>query len=129
MINSNVNLNNNFQFLSVPLKVGYIILDRKLQIGINTGFSADFFLKNKVNESNDLVESFEQSPGNESPYRRTFFSGLLGIELGYNFLNNYYLTIEPSYKRSLNSFTKESSSVNSNPSKLGLTVGFRYLFR
>ena len=129
VISSEVNLNNNFRFLSVPVKIGYIIVDRKFQLSINTGLSTDIFLKNKVAESNDLIASFEQSPGNDSPYRRTFFSGLFGIELGYNFLNNYYLTLEPAYKRSLNSFTKQSSDVESNPSKLGLTIGFRYIFR
>ncbi len=129
VIGSDVNLNNNFQFLSIPLKVGYLVLDQKVQLGINAGFSADFFLKNKVSEANQLIESFEQSPGNDSPYHKTFVSGLFGIELGYNFLDNYYLTLEPSYKRSLSSFTKESSVVSSSPSRLGLTVGFRYLFR
>lgn len=129
VINSDVNLNNNFQFLSVPLKIGYLIFDRKVQLGLNAGFSTDFFLKNKVNESNNLIESFEQARNDESPYKKTSFSGLLGIEVGYNFLNNYYFTLEPSYRRSLNSFTKESSNLNSKPTRLGLTVGFKYLFK
>ena len=129
VVNTDVNFNNNYQFLSIPIKIQYLILNQKFQLGVNTGLSTDIFLRNKVNESNNLVESFEQSSGDNSPYRRSFLSGILGVELGYNFLSNYYLTLEPSYRRSLNSFTRESATVNSNPSGLGLTIGFRYLFR
>ena len=126
---ADLNLRNNYQFLSLPVKVGYLILDRNFLLGVNTGISTDLFLKNKVSETNDLIGNFEQTPGSGSPFRRTFFSGIVGIELGYNFLKKYSITLEPTYRRSINSLTKQSVNVRSRPSSLGVVAGFRYTFK
>ena len=126
---ADLNLTNNYQFVSVPLKIGYIIVNKQFQLGLNTGVSTDFFLKNKVSEVNGLTDDFEQQPGNNSPFRRTFFSGLVGLEMGYRFLESYSFILEPTYRRSLSSLTNQSASVSSNPSSLGVTVGFRYTFK
>ncbi|MEQ9423211.1 MAG: hypothetical protein RJQ09_02245 [Cyclobacteriaceae bacterium] len=123
-----VKLNNKFEFISVPLKVGYLVLDKKLQIGLNSGITTEFFLKNKVTESNGLIDTFDQDSGGSSPYRKVFFNAIGSIDFGYKVFDYYYLSVEPSYRHAISSFTKNSLSVKSSPSSFGLTVGFRYMF-
>ncbi|MDA0194141.1 MAG: outer membrane beta-barrel protein [Bacteroidetes bacterium] len=128
IIQEDVSLTNNYQFLSIPLKIGYLVIDKKFQLSINTGFATDVFIKNRVSEKNSLIESYDQVTGGDSPYRRAFLSGMAGIELGYKIRERYFITVEPSFKRSLNSFTKNSELVSSNPNSLGVMAGFRYMF-
>lgn len=127
--NQNLDVDNNFQLLSIPVKAGFILIDRKFNVLINAGLASDWYLGNSLNSSEEGFARYDISPGSDSPYRRVHLSGLTSIQLGYKILDNYYLSVEPNYRKSITDFAKTGNSFSSRPSGMGLIVGFRYLFR
>ncbi|MCR9252863.1 MAG: hypothetical protein NXI20_20740 [bacterium] len=125
----NVELRNTFRMASVPVKAGYVIMDQKLNIMLDGGIQANLFLGNELSDPDNNLETIEIRPGETSPYRTINFSAITGVTLGYSFLDNYALTVKPSYQRSINSLTKETSSFSATPEGFGLSVGVRYIFQ
>ena len=125
---SETSLNNQFEFASIPLKVGYLVLDRNVNLALTAGMSSEFFLNNRIGSENDNFETLSSS-GSESPYKSIYFNGTLGTMLGYSFAENYLITIEPSYRFAVNSFTKNDFYLNSYPSSFMLSFGIAYNFK
>ncbi|MEM8895642.1 MAG: hypothetical protein AAGC88_13755, partial [Bacteroidota bacterium] len=46
-----VEVDNNFQLLSVPFKAGFLVLDKKFNILLNAGMSGDIYLGNQLNSN------------------------------------------------------------------------------
>jgi hypothetical protein len=122
-------LTNQFEFASVPLRAGYMILDRKLNLTLLGGISTEFFLGNKIKGGGDFLESISGSQGESSPYKDIYFNGSVGTMLGYTIFDNYNLTIEPGYRFAINSFTKDDFYLNSYPSSFMLAFGITYNFK
>jgi|GEM_PF-3659056 len=122
-------LDNDFQFLTIPLEAGYRVLDGKFQVSINAGFAADFFLQNTLSPSDPSLDEVTISPGSNSPYRSVYFNGLLGAQASYEFLPRYSLTLQPQYRVALNRFTKQSNDYRSFPTSLGIGFGVKYNFK
>lgn len=120
---------NSFQFASVPLKAGYLLVDRKFGIMVLAGVSADFFLSNTLSESDDKIEEVKVAAGSDSPFRDVNFNGVIGAEFSYRLSRNYHLTIEPNYGVALNSFTKSGSSFTSNPQTFGIAAGLKFYWK
>ena len=122
-------INSSYEFASVPIKAGYMLVDRKFKLILNGGFSTDFFLNNTISDQDNQFDETTLSSGDDSPFRKVYFSGLAGVELGYNLGRNYTLSLEPNYRLSLNSFTKSSSLFESRPNLFSISLGLRYNFR
>lgn len=123
-----VNMNNQFEFTSVPVKAGYLILDSKFRLELNAGFIANIYMGNKLTSNDQTIADLTIGPGNTSPYRDLSFSGLAGLEMGYQFMKDFDIIVEPNYRQSINSLTKNNSSFSTNPSGFGLMTGLRYNF-
>ncbi|MCC5931575.1 MAG: hypothetical protein JJU28_20175 [Cyclobacteriaceae bacterium] len=122
-------VDNSFNFISVPLKAGYVLLDQKLSIIAFGGLATDFFLNNRISSDKPGVASASNGPGSLSPYRSTYFNGLISASLNYKIGENYALMIEPQYRRALNSFTKSDHLFSSDPHFFILNFGLMYNFR
>ncbi len=122
-------INSSYEFASVPIKAGYMLVDRKFKLILNGGFSTDFFLNNTISDQDNQFDETTLSSGDDSPFRKVYFSGLAGVELGYSLGRNYTLSLEPNYRLSLNSFTKSSSLFESRPNLFSISLGLRYNFR
>ena len=62
-------------------------------------------------------------------HKNIYFNGLLGTMLGYSFAESYLVTVEPSYRFAVNSFTKSDFYLNSYPSSFMVTLGIAYNFK
>lgn len=122
-------LDNNFQFISIPLEAGYLVLDKKIQLSLNAGVAADWFLKNTISSTNQNLDRIIINPGSNSPYRSVYFNGLLGARASYEIMPRYSITLQPQYRVALNQFTKPNNSYSSLPSSVGLGVGIKYIFK
>lgn len=128
-VSQDYQLMNSFEFVSIPLKAGYLIVDRKIGIMILGGVSADLFLSNTLSESNDKIDEIKVEAGSASPFRDVIFNGVIGAEFSYEISRNYHLTLEPNYGVALNSFTKSASSFSSNPQTFGLSAGLKFYLK
>jgi len=126
---SETSLTNQFEFASVPLRAGYMILDKKLNLTFLAGVSSEFYLGNSITGGGDFLESISEAQGENSPYKDVYFNGSVGTMLGYTIFGNYNITIEPGYRFAINSFTKDDFYLNSYPSAFNLAFGVTYNFR
>ena len=122
-------LNNQYEFASIPLRAGYVFLDRKVNLTLMAGVSSELFLHNRIGSNNSDFETLSTSSGEGSPYKRVYFNGSLGTMLGYTLAKNYLITVEPSYRFAVNSFTREDFYLNSYPSSFMVSFGVAYNFR
>jgi hypothetical protein len=122
-------VNNNVQFLSVPLQAGYLIINRKLGLQLNAGVSTDLFLQNTINPEGGSLDETTQGRGADSPYRSINFSGLVGTELSYKFGSRYRVALNPGLRYPFNSIYKSDLGVEATPLTFDVGLRFRYIFR
>ncbi len=126
---SNINLNSLLEFISVPIKAGYVLLNKKVSVIILAGVSSDFFLANRVKADDNSFADIVIKGGDESPYNKVHFNGLMSTQVRYQFSENYSLTLEPSYAVAINSLTKIDRYASSLPNVFNLGLGLKYHFR
>ncbi|MFY0687603.1 MAG: hypothetical protein JXQ90_10590 [Cyclobacteriaceae bacterium] len=124
-----VELNNQFQFATIPLKAGYILVDRRMHLRLNAGVVTNFYLGNTLDHPSDEIATFNISPGDESPYKNLTFAGIAGFSMGYQILNGFDMVFEPNYSHALQSITKNEANFNVNPVGFGMNAGIRYRFK
>ncbi len=125
----NIQYENVFEFASVPLKAGYILLDKKLDLILFGGVSSDFFIKNTITQEDNLTNVVENSPGSSSPYKNVYFNGSLSTALGYTIAEHYRISFEPGYRMALNAFTKDSFILTGKPDAFYVNFGVSYRFK
>lgn len=122
-------LSNTQQFISLPMQAGYLLIDRKFGMQINTGIATDFFLQNVLNDASGNLNAFSQSAGPDSPYRSVNFSGLFGTELSYRFADNYRLSLVPGMRYAMHSMFKDDIGTSISPITMDVGLRFKYFFK
>lgn len=124
-----IQLNNSFEFVSIPVKAAYWVLQSNLSLAISAGVSTNLFLQNNVADAEANLEDISVKPGEQSPYRNVYFNGILGTQITYQFPGApYSLMLEPTYLLALNNMTKDDYYFNSRPRSFMIGVGLRYHF-
>lgn len=127
-VSSPYQINSVNEYISVPVQAGYILVDRKLGVQLNSGVSTDIFMQNTLTDESGQLESYSSGAGDSSPYRTISWAGLMGTELSYKIATQYRISIAPGLRYSLNSVLK-SSSAPSNPLMWDVGFRFRYIFK
>lgn len=128
-ISAPVSVVNSFEFISVPVSIGYVVFDRKLGLMVSPGLSSEFFLSNQLSSEGQGLSTYTVYGGEESPYNRVHLRGLIGAQLYYKLGEHYMISIEPSYQQSVTDFNKSESYFSSRPTNMGISAGFRYIIR
>jgi hypothetical protein len=121
-------LNSVNEFISVPIQVGYIIVNRKIGFQLNTGVAADFFVKNKLADETGLLASYSDGGGKNSSYRTLNWAGLLGTELSYKVAKHYKVSLVPGLRYSFTSVLRPSTGTTLRPFAWDLGFRFGYIF-
>jgi hypothetical protein len=127
-LNSEVELNSTFEFVTIPVNIGYYLIDRKFKWVMTAGLTTDIFIRNNISDSQDMFDRIQYKTGEDSPYNPLYFNGKFGTMLHYTFLKNYQVSLEPSYRIGLSSLTKENAAFNSRPSSFVISAGIAYVF-
>lgn len=122
-------INNNLQFISVPLQAGYVLVDRDFAVQLNGGVTTDLFLRNTLTPEDAGYEKVSQSAGEDSPYRSVNFSGSVGTEFSYRITQQYRISLTPGLRYSLNSIYKSEVGTQINPIVYDVSVRVRYIFK
>ncbi|HEX5171631.1 MAG TPA: outer membrane beta-barrel protein [Cyclobacteriaceae bacterium] len=122
-------VNNNLQFLSVPLQAGYVVLNHAFAIQLNGGVSTDLFLQSTITPENGSLDKVSNGRGDDSPYRPVNFSGLIGTEFSYRFAERYRLSLAPGIRYPFGSIYKSETGLQANPVTLDVGLRFRYIFQ
>jgi hypothetical protein len=127
--NDEISIRNRFRMVSIPVKAGYIVLDKKFNVILNGGLSADFYIGNTLSSNDENVGEYKIDAGDSSPYRSTNLSALSGVQFGYKVGDNIYLSLEPNYRAFITEFAKNGEAYTSNPARFGVAFGFRYTIK
>jgi hypothetical protein len=117
-------ISNTYELLSVPLQVGYILLDRKFNILLLSGVSNDIFLRQKITDESGRAQSVENN-GSDNGYSTYSLSGLIGSEFSYDVGESYMLSLQPQLRQTINSFTPEGS----RPTYFEVGFKFKYIIK
>jgi hypothetical protein len=111
-------------YVEIPLMLRYKIIDRKLNFYVLGGMSTNVLVNNNVfvDNGSELVKG-----GSILMARPVNYSSTLGLGIDCQIAGNLLVSIEPSFKYYLQSYTP-SSQISSNPYSFGLFTGIIYRF-
>jgi len=127
-LSSEVELNSTFEFVTIPVNIGYYLIDRKFKWMMTAGLTTDIFIRNNISDSQGMFDQIQYKTGEDSPYNPLYFNGKFGTMLHYTFFKNYQVSLEPSYRIGLSSLTKENAAFSSRPSSFVISAGIAYVF-
>ncbi|MGI9541728.1 MAG: hypothetical protein ACR2MX_00635 [Cyclobacteriaceae bacterium] len=119
-------LQSTFEFLSVPVEAGYVVIDRKVQVVLNAGVGTNIFIKNNIQDKQNNLADVTITPGAGAPFKTVYFNGLMGAEVLYGIGDQFNISLKPQYRTALNDFTKSNSEFSSRPSAFGVSLGVQY---
>ena len=125
---SEYELYNDFHIVTVPLMTSYKVIDRKFDVSLVAGLSADFIIRNTLKGSSDQINEIKFDQNDRQSYKNFFASSIAGIEVSYPFADKYAISVMPTYKRALSNVTTENATFNSMPAFVGLNMSLAYMF-
>jgi len=128
--NGDADIKSEFDFLSIPIKAGYSLIDKKFSLTLFTGISSEFLLQNSVSDGASSYEYYENFAGNNinEAYNSFYLNGIFSVNAGYTIGQKYYIYLEPMYKRALTDFAKTDLGVEKVPSFKMMMIGLSYQF-
>ncbi|WP_138994875.1 anti-sigma factor [Larkinella sp. C7] len=115
-------VSNDFQYLQVPVQIGYHILpEHKISYSVLGGLMANVFLKNTVNGA------LEVNPGDQV-YRPMSLAGTAGLRVSYHPTHHWSGSLTGSYQQSLQSGTQSDAQLQVRPQAIGVGFGLNYHF-
>ena len=115
-------VSNDFQYLQVPVQIGYHILpERKISYSVLGGLMANVFLKNTVNGSLEVNPS-------DQVYRPMSLAGTAGLRVSYHPTHHWSGSLTGSYQQSLQNGTQSDAQLQVRPQAVGVGFGLNYHF-
>lgn len=111
------------EYYELPLIINYKMIDRKLDVKLSGGFSANFlsanttYLQNNGNRQNIDAEL--------SGIKNTTYGSIIGIGLEYPLISQLLLNLSPTFRYSISAI---NSSGNTHPYSFGVYTGLKYSF-
>ena len=115
-----------FNFFQVPLKLNYVLINRRFGLAPTIGLNTQWFINAKLQPGDEWgVEEYVIDERDENQFRNLYFSGIAGMEFFYNTGQGTVITLEPTYQHALSPFNKNKHLFSSEPSNLGIAIGIR----
>jgi hypothetical protein len=124
----NFGVTSSFDFINIPFKAGYMLVDKKIGWVATGGFGSSLLINNSLDSQLGQFEKINYSIS-DSPYRRISWSGIIGTEVYFNITEDYQLLVVPQYNFGITEITKQESSFNIVPNSFNLGLRFRYLLK
>ena len=109
------------QYVSVPIQVGYVLMDDKVDVVVYGGISNDVLVGHKVSAPEENIASANVT--DSSTFRNYSLSGIVSAEVSYALNDNYSVSVFPQVRKTLTSLTKE---VDTKPLALEMGVRLSY---
>ncbi|WP_128547288.1 anti-sigma factor [Larkinella soli] len=115
-------VSNNFQYLQIPVQLGYHILpDNKLSYAILAGVMANVFLQNTINGTVEVTPS-------DQVYRQMVMAGTAGLRINYHPTRHWSGSLTGSYQQALQNGTVSNAQLQVQPQAIGVGFGLNYHF-
>ncbi len=115
-------ISNNYQFVQVPVQLGYQLRPRKrLGIAMLGGLLTNWFVKNRVDESVTISSG-------DGVYRPVTLSATTGLRFRYRPTQRWSASFAGMYQHALQNATKATVDVRTRPQTIGMSMGVDYHF-
>jgi len=119
----NGSLEQQLNFIEVPIGLAYKLVDRKVGVEVNAGVSSLFLAENELFLRSD---GSSERIGSLSNVNATSFMTNIGLGLDYDLSNELDFNLRPTFKYQLNTF--DSSTTDLQPYIIAIYTGFTYSF-
>ena len=115
-----------YLYLEIPCKINYCLLNRRMKIFISGGISPSIFLTQRTKS---IAEYFDEhtntrSTNSNSDFRIFGLSFTGSVGFSYDLTSKFFLTIEPTYRRSIISIV--DAPIRGYMYSIGLNTGLYY---
>ena len=125
-IGVNKKVNNDYQYLQLPVQAGFTLNpDKKLSYSLLGGMMANFFLNNQLESASGETIT---TTANDGVYRSMNWAATTGLRLNYRLSSKWKANLTGSYQKAVSSGFKANQSLESHPYLYGVSWGFRYSF-
>ncbi|MFP4090814.1 MAG: hypothetical protein ACLFT3_10930 [Cyclobacteriaceae bacterium] len=122
-------INSTFDFISLPIRLGYNFGFERLKFNVSSGVAANFFLGNVLRDDSGRLGTVSLEADEAGTYQNVYYSAVLSGALQYKIDEKYTVSLSPNYNFSITDLTNEGNSFSSQPNLFALDLGLRYLFR
>lgn len=120
-------MENVHQFISIPLKAGYLILDKKWKMSVNTGVAGDYFFKTSTHDTSGNFSSYETKPSRSDNWNSLSVSVLGEVNITRQIGEHYILSLTPQLRQALSDFSN-SDRQELKPAIIQLGMQLQYKF-
>lgn len=113
-------LDNSMQLLTVPVQVGYILLDHKVGLRLLTGIANEVMIKYQIQDSDGNLGSQSIRAGESDEYNAYGMSALVTTEISYALADHYQVALFPQMRKSLMTLRETDGDL-----PVSLEIGFR----
>lgn len=124
---SAISVRNVYEYVGIPVRVNYQLLDKDFGITLGAGVSGDIFLNNRFGNETEGIDEVNIASTEGTAYRKLGISAWLGLKMQYRFAGKYSVFLEPSYRAAVTSFTN-TEALQSHPSLFGVGTGLQMRF-
>lgn len=122
VIAANQVVSNDFQYIQVPVQIGYHLLpEHRLSYSLLGGLMANVFLKNTINDA------LEVNPADQI-YRPAALAGTAGLRINYHPTHHWSGSLTGSYQQAIQNGTQSDAQLQVRPQAVGVGFGLNYHF-
>jgi hypothetical protein len=118
------NLQQNFEYLELPLILRYRVVDRRAGLNVLGGLSTNFLVGSNVYFQGD---GNRENIGTTTNLKSVNYSSVLGLGFQYSIKPSLHFNLEPTFRYYLNSINS-GSGPGSHPYSIGFFTGISYSF-
>jgi len=89
---------NTFEYVTVPIDVGYLLVNRRINVILKTGMSSNIFIQNTIGNQDIGFDDIKVDKSEDIPYRSVYLNGKLSTQLTYTLFktcNSTLISPEP----------------------------------
>lgn len=116
------------ELVSIPVQAGYMFVNRKFGLQLNSGVATDMFIRNTLTDKSGQLNTFSESAGSDSPYNTFSWTAIGGTELSYKIGSQYRISVTPGFRYALTPMLK-SSTESASPFMWDMGFRFRYILK
>lgn len=119
-----INVEQNFEFIEVPLVVKYRLIDKKFGVNVSGGLWTNFLVGNSATATDDQGY-YQEGPTNN--INTINYIGSLGLGFNYPVSPKLLLSLDPLFKYYLSPLNNDNET-EAHPYSFGLMTGLSYYF-
>ena len=120
------NVENVHQFISIPVKAGYLILDQKWKMSVNAGVAGDYFIKTHTEDLTGNLEMYETRPSTDPQWNSMTLSVLGEMNLSRELGNHYIIAVTPQVRQSLSDLSNTRTEFRPFIMQVGVQLKYRF---